>query len=42
MAPELGREDIREIVFQSYRIVHQLIDDTVEIVMVHHAARPLS
>jgi toxin ParE1/3/4 len=38
--PEEGREDSREVFVQNYRIVYQLIDDTVTILAIHHGARP--
>lgn len=42
VVPEIGREDLREIIVQRYRVVYRLLaDDTVEIVAVHHGARLL-
>ena len=41
IAPEFGREDIREIIVQGYRIVYRLVEDDVEIATVQHGARPL-
>lgn len=41
VVPELGRDDIREIFVQSYRIIYRARPDTVEILTVHHGARVL-
>jgi len=41
VVPEIGREDIREIIVQSYRVIYRLLSDEVEILTVHHGARPL-
>jgi toxin ParE1/3/4 len=38
---EYGREDLRERLFQNYRIVYRFSDDTVLIVAIVHAARLL-
>jgi toxin ParE1/3/4 len=37
VVPEIGREDIREVIVQNYRI----LPDEVEILTVHHGARML-
>ncbi len=37
VVPEIGREDIREIIVQSYRV----LPEEVEILTVHHGARPV-
>jgi len=41
VVPELEREDYREIVFQSHRVVYRLQGEVVEVITVHHGARPL-
>ena len=42
IVPEIGRNDIREIILQSYRIVFRVRADEVEILTIHHGARPIS
>jgi plasmid stabilization system protein ParE len=39
MVPEIGRDDYREVIFQSYRIIYRLLGPDVEVVTVHHGAR---
>lgn len=41
VVPEYGDENLREKIFGNYRIVYRLREHAVEIVTVHHAARPL-
>ena len=41
VVPEVGREDIREILFGDYRIIYRIIPDEVEILTVYHSARLL-
>jgi addiction module RelE/StbE family toxin len=41
IVPEFNQEDIRELIVRSYRVVYQVIGDTVGIVRVHHGARRL-
>ena len=41
VVPEIGQEDIREIIFGSYRIVYVVSEDEVNILTVFHAARLL-
>ncbi len=41
MVPELGREDIREIVHGSHRIIFRIVDDEVRILTIRHVARLL-
>jgi len=41
VVPEYGDENLREKLFGNYRIVYRLREHAVEIVTVHHAARPL-
>ena len=40
VVPEIGQEDIREILFGSYRIVHVVSEEEVNILTVFHASRP--
>lgn len=43
MVPELGREDIRELIYKQYRVVYRIVDDTrIDILAVHPSSRPLS
>jgi toxin ParE1/3/4 len=39
--PEFGRRDLRELLFQKYRIVYRVKLDEVQIVSVVHGARLL-
>lgn len=41
IVPELGREDVREIIVGTYRVVYKLTDDRVEMIAVMHGAREL-
>ena len=41
VVPEIGQEDIREGIVRSYRIIYRLLPGDVEILTVHHGARPL-
>ena len=41
MVPEIGRDEIREIIVQSYRIIYPILPDEVEILTIHHGARLL-
>lgn len=41
IVPEIARDDLREVIVQSYRIIYRLLPDEVEILTVHHGARPL-
>ncbi len=41
VVPEIGREDIREIILGHYRVIYRIISDEVEILTVHHGARLL-
>lgn len=40
VVPEIGHEDIREILFGSYRIVYVVGEEEVNILTVFHASRP--
>jgi len=42
IAPEFGRDDIREGIVQSYRVVYRLVGDDVQIATIQHAARLLN
>ncbi len=39
VVPEYDQKDIREIIFQNYRIVYRVRSDTIEIVAITHGAR---
>lgn len=39
--PELGREDVREILKRSYRIVYRILDDRVQVLTVFEGHRRL-
>ena len=41
IVPELGIENIREILVGSYRIIYRIRHDDVHLLTVHHGARPL-
>lgn len=41
VVPEVGREDIREVIVQSYRVIYRVSGGEVEILTVHHGARRL-
>src|ERR1051325_4274220 len=41
VVPEFERQEIRELIVQSYRIVYRLQGEDVEILTVHHGARLL-
>lgn len=41
IVPEYGDENIREKIYQNYRIVYRLKDDAIEIVAICHGAKPL-
>ena len=42
VVPEFKDDRLREIVWGSYRIVYQLLDETIEVLTVYHAARILA
>lgn len=43
VVPEAGREDIRELIFQSYRIIYWVInEDRIDILTVLHSRRDLT
>jgi len=39
IVPEYNQKDMREIIFQNYRIVYRIKSDAVEIVTITHGAR---
>ncbi|GFP22001.1 hypothetical protein HKBW3S06_01227 [Candidatus Hakubella thermalkaliphila] len=41
VVPEIGREDVREIIFGNYRIIYRVLGDEVEILTIHHGGRLL-
>lgn len=42
LMPEANRPDIREIIYQGYRIIYRHRTDSLEIVMVVHGSRDLA
>ena len=41
VVPEIGVQEIREVIVQSYRVIYQVVGEEVEILTVHHGARPV-
>lgn len=41
VVPEINHEDIREVVLGNYRIIYRIITEEVEVLTVHHGAKPL-
>lgn len=41
IVPEFGHPELRELVRGSYRIVYRVRDGGVQLIRIHHAARPL-
>jgi len=41
IVPEYNQKDLRELIFQNYRIVYRIKSDAVEIVTITHGARLL-
>ena len=41
VVPEIERQDTREIIVQSYRIIYRVMDEMVQIITVHHGSRPV-
>ncbi len=39
IVPEYNQKDLREIIFQNYRIVYRIKSDAIEIVTITHGAR---
>ena len=42
VVPELGIENIREVIVGSYRVIYRIRQDAVQIATVHHGARLLN
>ena len=42
VVPELGRDDVREVIVQSYRVLYRAMPDGVQILAVRHGARRLA
>ncbi|MEK6657324.1 MAG: type II toxin-antitoxin system RelE/ParE family toxin [Nitrospirota bacterium] len=40
IVPEYGNENLREKIYQNYRIVYRLNENTIEIVAICHGAKP--
>ena len=41
VVPELGLQDLREILVGSYRVIYRVREDEVHVLTVHHGARLL-
>jgi addiction module RelE/StbE family toxin len=41
VVPELGRNDLREIIVGNYRIIYRFVPGEVEILTIHHGAKLL-
>ena len=41
IVPEKNDPSIRELIHRGYRIIYRLRDQTVELLAIHHASRPL-
>ena len=41
IVPEESNENVRELIFGSYRIIYEIIGDKITILTVHHSARIL-
>ena len=41
MVPEVGQENIREIILGNYRVIYRILNGDVEILTVYHSARLL-
>jgi addiction module RelE/StbE family toxin len=43
MVPELGRDDVRELIYKQYRVVYKIVDEfRIDVLAVHPSSRPLS
>lgn len=42
LVPEADREDVRELIFQGYRIIYRTKPDRVQIITVIHGSRNLA
>lgn len=42
VVPEMGHPEVRELIVGYYRLVYYIVSDTqIDILLVHHSARPL-
>ena len=41
VVPEFARPDLRELIRGQYRIVYRVLEGNVQLIRIHHAARPL-
>jgi plasmid stabilization system protein ParE len=41
VVPEFGMSELRELIRGSYRLVYRVRGETVELLTIHHASRPL-
>jgi len=41
IVPELKNQNMRELIFQNYRIIYQYLEDTIEIITIFHGKRLL-
>ena len=43
MVPEIGRPEIRELIYKNYRIVYHVVsNDQIDILAIHSGLRPLT
>ena len=42
MVPEASRNDVRELIFQGYRIIYRSLSDRIQILTVVHGSRDLT
>ncbi len=42
VVPEIGQENIREIILGNYRIIYRVLPEEVEILTIYHGARVLN
>ena len=42
MVPEFNDDRLREVIWGNYRIIYQLLNDTVEVLTIYHGARILT
>lgn len=42
IVPEYNKPDLRELIYQNYRIVYRIVNDAIYIVLVIHGARNLT
>ena len=40
--PEAERDDIRELIYQGYRIIYRLLDEMIQVIAVIHGSRLLA